>query len=198
MGLKAKFNQITQRCSKSSNPMALGLNLNKFKFIGDIQCSTENECRALHRLSNVILKRYYINDFGGPAIYGLNFSDILSLYNSILKELRNNNQSPNPNYLKMMDLLDKVFCQQSDIVYGQIYIIDNIKSVKVGASHNAITRFRQLKANGEIYPNAHLMCVYDVYDMFGIEAKSHALLNGWKTQNPLYASNRALGWRCVG
>ncbi len=101
--------------------------------------------------------------------------------------------SPNPLYLNMMNLIDEKYCVAKE--KGQIYIIDNIKTVKVGASHNAITRFRELKANGEIDLNARLKWIYDVPDMYGFEALAHALLNQWKTQNPIYSSNRAVGWR---
>lgn len=198
MGLLAKFQQINLNCSLSSNPMANVVNFNDFKQIGNVKCKSEFECKMLHRLSNVILKRYYINDFGGPAIPKFAYSDILPMYGNILYCMRLPSQSPNPSYLKMMDLIDGRYCPSNKIVDGQIYIIDNITSIKVGASRNAITRFRQLKANGEIRPNARLVWVYDVADVYGFEAKAQALLNQWKTQNPLYANNRTAGWRNAG
>ncbi len=198
MGLLAKFQQINLKCSQSSNPMAKCVNFKNFVFIGNIQCISQFECKMLHRLSNVILKRYYINDFGGPAIPNFAYGDIMPMYRSILYYMRLSSQSPNPSYLKMMDLIDGRYCPSNMIVNGQIYIIDNINSIKVGASKNAITRFRQLKANGQINSNARLVWVYDVADMYGFEAKAQALLNQWKTQNPLYTNNRTAGWRNAG
>jgi hypothetical protein len=173
--------------------MARNVNLFNFIPVADILCIDENECKNLHRLSNVILKRYYINDFGGPAIPNFPYNEIMSLYRGILRYMRKPSKSPNPLYLDMMNFIDEKYCIAKE--KGQIYIIDNVKTVKVGASHNAITRFRELKANGEIDLNARLMWIYDVPDMYGFEALAHALLNQWKTQNPIYSSNRAVGWR---
>ena len=193
MGLLAKFQDITKNCGISSNSMARKVNLFNFIPVANILCKDQNECRNLHRLSNVILKRYYINDFGGPAIPNFPYDKIMSLYRGILRYMRKPSKSPNPLYLDMMNFIDEKYCVAKE--KGQIYIIDNVKTVKVGASHNAITRFRELKANGEIDLNARLNWVYDVPDMYGFEALAHALLNQWKTQNPIYSSNRAVGWR---
>jgi hypothetical protein len=197
MGLLAKFQQINLNCSLSSNKMAKVVNFNDFKQIGNVRCKSEFECKMLHRLSNVILKRYYINDFGGPAIPKFAYSDILPMYGNILYCMRQPSQSPNLSYLNLMDMIEKHY-RPSNITEGNVYIIDNITSIKVGASSNAITRFRRLKAKGQINSNARLVWVYDVADMYGFEAKAQALLNQWKTQNPLYANNRTAGWRNAG
>lgn len=189
MGLKAKFTEITNKCQSTDDVSFV--DLNEFDFVGDIECIDENECRNFHRLLNVVFKRYYINLFGGPALANCPIGDIKKMFEIILQQMR----KPVFDIVKLMDIIDSKFNNPSNNVPGQVYIIDNIKTTKVGASHDAQKRFRNLKNNVDIYPDARLACVYDVEDMYGFEAKAHALLNQWKTQNPLHANKRTAGWR---
>ncbi|OWV26603.1 hypothetical protein B7988_05435 [Fibrobacter sp. UWB1] len=167
------------------------MNLNDFVFIGDITCSNENECRDFHRLLNVIFKRYYVNDFGGPCLKNCKHSQIIPLFKHILQKKRNRVFD----IIDLMERIEKLYYDASNVNVGQVYIIDNIKTVKVGASHDALQRFRNLKANGEIFPNATLVVVYNVADQNGFEAKAQALLNKYKAQNPVKAQNRNSQWR---
>jgi len=191
MGLKAKFTEITNRCQSSNNPSALCVDLDEFDFVGDIECADVNECRNFHRLLNVVFKRYYINDFGGPALANCPIGDIKKMFEIILQQMR----KPDFNIVKLMGIIDGKFNDPSNNTPGQIYIIDNVKTVKVGASHDALQRFRNLKANGEIFPNATLVVVYNVADQNGFEAKAQAILNEHKAQNPVKALNRNPQWR---
>lgn len=100
--------------------------------------------------------------------------------------------------IDIMEHVEKKFYDASNVYPGQVYVIDNIQTIKVGASHDAVQRFKDLKANGEIFSNAKLVVYYDVYDQNGFEAKAQALLNKHKAQNPLKAQNRNSKWRFSG
>ena len=100
--------------------------------------------------------------------------------------------------IDIMEHVEKMFYDASNVYPGQVYVIDNIQTIKVGASHDAVQRFKDLKANGEIFSNAKLVVYYDVYDQNGFKAKAQALLNKHKAQNPLKAQNRNSQWRFSG
>lgn len=93
-----------------------------------------------------------------------------------------------------MDVIDEQFCQANDVRAGQIYIIDNVDTVKVGASTNAMFRFYGLLNARELNPNAKLKVVYDVADEYGFEARAQAILNKHKAQNPIYKKSRNMLW----
>lgn len=97
-----------------------------------------------------------------------------------------------------MEHVEKFYYDASNVFKGQVYVIDNIQTIKVGASQDARGRFNELKANGDIFPDASLVVFYDVADQNGFEAKAQAILNKYKTQNPLKAQNRNPQWRLSG
>ncbi len=170
------------------------MNLKDFNFIDNIVCSNENECKSFHRLLNVIFKRFYVNDFGGPCLKNCKHSQIIPLFKYILQQMRNRIFD----IIDIMEHVEKKFYDASNVYPGQVYVIDNIQTIKVGASHDAVQRFKDLKANGEIFSNAKLVVYYDVYDQNGFKAKAQALLNKHKAQNPLKAQNRNSKWRFSG
>ena len=170
------------------------MNLNDFIFIGDIACSDEKECRAFHRLLNVIFKRYYVNFFGGPRLKNCRHTQIIPLFEHILQRMR----SRKFDIIDIMEHVEKNYYDASNVFKGQVYIIDNIQTIKVGASQDARGRFNELKANGDIFPDASLVVFYDVADQNGFEAKAQAILNKRKAQNPLKSQNRNPQWRLSG
>ena len=100
--------------------------------------------------------------------------------------------------IDIMEHVEKMFYDASNVYPGQVYVIDNIQTIKVGASHDAVQRFKDLRNNGEIFPNAKLIVVYDVYDQNGFEAKAQAILNKCKAQNPMKVQGRNPQWRFSG
>ena len=170
------------------------MNLNDFVFIDNIVCSNEDECKSFHRLLNVIFKRFYVNDFGGPCLKNCKHGEIIPMFKAILQKMRNRFFD----IVGIMELIEKKFYDASNVNVGQVYIIDNIQTVKIGASRDAQKRFKDLKLNGEIFPNAKLVIVYDVYDQSGFEAKAQAILNKFKAQNPMKAQSRNPQWRLSG
>ena len=116
------------------------------------------------------------------------------MFKAILQKMRNRFFD----IVGIMELIEKKFYDASNVNVGQVYIIDNIQTVKIGASHDARKRFKDLKLNGEIFPNAKLVIVYDVYDQSGFEAKAQAILNKFKAQNPMKAQSRNPQWRVSG
>ena len=120
--------------------------------------------------------------------------EIIPMFKAILQKMRNRFFD----IVGIMELIEKKFYDASNVNVGQVYIIDNIQTVKIGASRDAQKRFKDLKLNGEIFPNAKLVIVYDVYDQSGFEAKAQAILNKFKAQNPMKAQSRNPQWRLSG
>lgn len=158
--------------------------------MGNIECLDENECKYLHRLLNVLFKRYYVNDFGGIRLRKIKHDVILKVFQLFLEHSRRSSYD----IVSDMEIIDDSFCESTDIEDGQIYIIDNVTTIKVGAAKNAQIRFDGLIRNGELSPQAKLKVVYEVPDEFGFEAKAQAVLNQYKAQNPNNAGNRNALW----
>lgn len=117
-------------------------------------------------------------------------AQIIPLFKYVLRQMRNRKFD----IINIMEHVEKLYYDASNVFKGQVYIIDNIQTIKVGASQDARIRFNELKANGEIFPNASLVVFYDVADQNGFEAKAQAILNKYKAQNPLKSQNRNPQW----
>ena len=53
-----------------------------------------------------------------------------------------------------MEHVEKMFYDASNVYPGQVYVIDNIQTIKVGASHDAVQRFKDLRNNGLYFDKA--------------------------------------------
>ena len=192
MGLEAKKTEITNRCKLSHNPQTRCLDLHEFQTVANIECTDSRECLRLCRLVTVIFKRFYINDFGGVAIPRFPLDKIEISIKYILKHCM---RMKDKTIVEVLGMFDRQFRSQDQIHDGEVYIIDNLETTKVGFSHDAEQRFENLKRNGELNEDATLYKVYSTWDAEGVEASAHALLDEWKTQNPIktYARNLQYG-----
>lgn len=185
-GLIAKQKEITLKCSMSSNPMARCVDLTKFSLISNLECADAEECLYLCRFLTVVFKRFYVNDFGGFAIPNFPIDKILPVFKWILEQLRVRQMTE----IEIMGKFDQHFKQFVPSTSGQVYVIDNLETTKVGCSHNAEKRFENLKANRELNQDATLYAVLNVEDMEGFEASAQCLLNQFKDQNPAKSKYR--------
>jgi len=189
-GLEAKKREITLNCELFGDKESNFLDLEKFHKIENIECLNENECKNFHRLLNVILKRYYIPVFGGVRLHRMTPKAISKMFRIILDLSR----SKSFNIIHIMEMIDERFCRKEDVKGGEVYLIDNVETIKIGESKNAQLRFEGLVKNGELNPNAKLKVVYTVDDKCGFEAKAQAILNQYKSQNPRKAKGRNASW----
>lgn len=192
-GLKAKKIEVTRKCIFSTNQDARIVNMKDFETVCNFECANEDECKKLHRMFNVIFKRFYVNDFGGPRIKNFPIDKIEFTLQKIVEKLRKP-ELQNSELLHFLGKFDKQFREKSSIKQGQIYVIDNKTTIKVGASYDAQHRFDELKSKHEINEDAKLKTIYDVYDQDGFETSAHCALNYYKDQNPAKSAFRDKAW----
>jgi hypothetical protein len=127
-------------------------------------------------------KPFYENDLGAPIFKNTNIDTVKKLY----QILWNNFKQGKPPY----ELIERVYnsFKHDDPKKGYIYIMDNIKTVKVGLSHDPEGRYYRLKNANEIYQTAKLEYQMVTSDMVLSEALCHAKLCQYKTSNPIIKS----------
>lgn len=167
------------------------LSLPTFDLILKLDAPTEEYAHNFLQYVNMVTKPFYQNCIGSPMFKNTTFDSVKRLFTC----LWHNFEKQKPAY----ELIEPIYnhYQHDKPKEGYIYIINNIRTIKVGFSDDPERRYYQLKRDNQIYHSAQLEYKLKTDNMVLAEALCHAKLCQYKTSNPLITSrsNRCdKGW----
>ena len=150
-----------------------------FKLILKLEAPTEEYAHNFLQYVNMATKPFYQNGIGSPMFKNTNINSVKKLYQS----LWNSFEKGKPPYELIEPIYDHY--EHDTPQEGYIYIMDNIKTVKVGLSHDPEARYYLLKRENEIYQTAKLEYQMKTSNMVLSEALCHGVLYEQKASNPI-------------
>lgn len=167
---------------KKTNDIRNKLSLPPFKLILKLEAPTEEYAHNFLQYVNMATKPFYQNGIGSPMFKNTNINTVKKLFQSLWNSFEKGKPA--------IELIEPLYCyfKHDDPKEGYIYIMDNIKTVKVGLSHDPEGRYYRLKTANEIYQTATLEYQMKTCDMILSEALCHAKLCHDKTSNPIIKS----------
>lgn len=153
-----------------------------FELILKLDAPTEEYAHNFLQYVNFVTKPFYQNGIGSPKFKNMDFDTVKKLF-TCLWHLFEKGKQP-------YELVEPIYnhFQHDKPKEGYIYIINNIKTVKVGLSDDPERRYYLLKRDNEIYHSAQLEYQMKTENMVLAEALCHAKLYEYKTSNPLITS----------
>lgn len=165
-----------------TNNIRTKFSLPPFKLILKLEAPTEEYAHNFLQYVNMATKPFYQNGIGSPVFKNTDINSVKKLFQSLWVSFEKNKPA--------LELIEPIYehYEHDKPEEGYIYIMDNIKTIKVGLSHDPEGRYYRLKNTNEIYQTAKIEYQMETSDMVLSEALCHAKLCQYKTSNPIIKS----------